>query len=199
MNLTLPDLDFKWFLRIPFRNLTLLLGAEWVTGSADVLFGSSVLLEEFSIPAFANLVTSVSFLGSMLILSSMLSGLDSILSPVATNTSGLCLCDCEELSSSIGCMFGELVSVRYVMLRWAEEQEKASNELLLCLHLLAGRAVCVSDKCLAYFSSRVLVCCLDSDLKFLVKLPENSRGVVFGKACDLQWATTGPLSFKMFP
>ncbi len=70
MNLTFPDLDFKWFLRIPFRNLTLLLGAEWVTGSADVLFGSSMLLEEFSIPAFANLVTSVSFLGSMHILSS---------------------------------------------------------------------------------------------------------------------------------
>ncbi len=72
----------------------------------------------------------------------MLSGLDSILSPVATYTSGLLLCDCEELSSSIGCMFGELVSVRYVMLRWAEELEKASNELLLCLYLLAGRAVC---------------------------------------------------------
>ncbi len=111
MNLTFADLDFKWFLRIPFRNLTLLLGAEWATGSADpsVLFGSSELLEESSIPAFANLVTSVSFLGSMLIHSSMLSGLDSILSPVATSTSGLRLC--EELSSSFGCMFGELVSV----------------------------------------------------------------------------------------
>ncbi len=84
------------------------------------------------------------------------------------------------------------------MLRWAEELEKASNELLLCLHLLVGRAVCVSDNCLAYFSSSVLVCCLDSDLKSLIRL-ENSRGVVSGTACVLQWATIDPLSFKMFP